>query len=103
MVALTHSVGGKLTKFRGHKATLKTTKVFIHKNFLPYGNIVTHRHTHKHTHTHTQLGKLLYESNILHITSYSHKKSNLKSNLKVTYYFIKLCYITIPSKVIIIM
>ena len=31
-----------------------------------------------------ELGKLLYESNILHISSYSRKKSNLK----VTYFFI---------------
>ena len=34
-------------------------------------------------HVYAELGKLLYESNILHITSYFH----LKSNLKVTYYF----------------
>ena len=32
----------------------------------------------------TELGKLLCKSNILHITSYSYKKSNLK----VTYYLI---------------
>ena len=35
-------------------------------------------------HQYPELGKLLYESNILHITNYSHKKSNLE----VTYYFI---------------